>query len=259
MADATELLESRPSAGVLVLTLNRPEKRNALATPLLGAVASAVSRAVEDASVGCIVLTGGPEVFAAGADINELAVRTPVSNESEPRAQHWASVRACSKPMIAAVEGFCLGGGLELALCADIIVAGESARFGTPEINLGIFPGGGGTQWLPRIVGKSLAMKMVLSGKPITAQEALGSGLIAELVPAGEALKAAMSLAEAIAAKSPLALKLAKETVLRAYSTGLADGLAFERRAFAVTLASEDKAEGMAAFLEKRKPSFKGR
>ena len=259
MAESAELLESRPSAGVLVLTLNRPEKRNALATPLLGAVASAVGAGAADSTVGCIVLTGGPEVFAAGADINELAVRTPVSNETEARAQHWASVRACPKPLIAAVEGFCLGGGLELALCADIIVAGEGARFGTPEINLGIFPGGGGTQWLPRIVGKSLAMKMVLSGKPITAHEALAAGLAAELAPTGQALSAALSLAETIASKSPLALRLAKETVLRAYTMGLADGLAFERRAFAVTLASEDKAEGMAAFLEKRKPSFKGR
>lgn len=259
MAEASELLQSRPSAGVLLLTLNRPGKKNALATPLLGLVAEAVSAGAADSTVGCIVLTGGPEVFAAGADIGELALRTAVSNESEPRAQHWATIRACPKPMIAAVEGFCLGGGLELALCADIIVAGDAARFGTPEINLGIFPGGGGTQWLPRIVGKSLAMKMVLAGKPISAVEALASGLVAELVPAGKAAEAALALADAIAAKSPLALKLAKEAVLRAYSMGLADGLAFERRAFAVTLASEDKAEGMAAFLEKRKPSFKGR
>jgi enoyl-CoA hydratase len=259
MADAAELLEARPATGVLLITLNRPEKRNALATPLLGAIAGALERAANDETVGCIVLTGGVEVFAAGADIGELAARTPVSNESEPRAQHWAAIRACPKPVVAAVEGFCLGGGLELALCADIIVAGEGARFGTPEINLGIFPGGGGTQWLPRLVGKSLAMKMILSGKPIAAAEALAAGLIAELAPSGQALAAALALAETIAAKPALALRLAKETVLRAYSMGLADGLAFERRSFAVALASEDKAEGTAAFLEKRKPVFRGR
>lgn len=259
MAEETELLLARPTNGVLLLTLNRPEKRNALATSVLGALAVALAEAANDDTVGCAVLSGGSQVFAAGADINELAAKTPVIAETEPRTRHWAMIRAFPKPLIAAVDGFCLGGGLELALCADIIVAGEGARFGTPEINLGVLPGGGGTQWLPRLVGKSLAMKMVLSGQPITAQEALGAGLVAELAPAGEATARALALAETIAAKPALALRVAKDSVLKAYTMGLADGLAFERRAFALLLASEDKAEGTAAFLEKRKPSFKGR
>jgi enoyl-CoA hydratase len=259
MPEQPELLVARPNVGVLVLTLNRPEKRNALASSLLGAVAKRIGEAASDDAVACVVLTGGSEVFAAGADINELALKTPAIAETEPRVQHWAAIRAFAKPMIAAVEGYCLGGGLELALCADLIVAGEGARFGTPEINLGILPGGGGTQWLPRLVGKSLAMKMVLTGQPITADEALTAGLIAERVPAGEATPRATALAARIATKSPLALKLAKESVQRAYSMGMADGLAFERRAFAVLLASEDKAEGIAAFLDKRSPRFTGR
>jgi len=244
---------------VVQLTLNRPEKRNALATPLLGAVAAALAEAAGDEAIACAVLTGGPQVFAAGADINELAVKTPVMAETEVRGQHWATIRGFPKPLIAAVEGFCLGGGLELALCADIVVAGEGARFGTPEINLGIMPGGGGTQWLPRIVGKSLAMKMVLSGQPIGAGEALAAGLIAELAPAGEATPRALVLAETIAAKPAFALRIAKDAVLKAYGTAFNDGLAYERRSFAVLLASEDKAEGTAAFIEKRKPQFKGR
>lgn len=153
MTDQAELLITRPAPGVLLLTLNRPEKRNALATSLLGAVADALAGAADDATVACAVLTGGSQVFAAGADINELAVKTPVAAEGEPRARHWATRRAFPKPLIAAVDGFCLGGGLELALCADIVIAGEGARLGTPEINLGILPGGGGTQWLPRLVG----------------------------------------------------------------------------------------------------------
>ncbi len=259
MADQAELLVTRPKPGVLLLTLNRPEKRNALATSLLGAVATALIEANDDETIACIVLTGGNQVFAAGADINELAVKTPVMAETEPRGRHWATIRAFSKPLIAAVEGFCLGGGLELALSADIVVAGEGARFGTPEINLGILPGGGGTQWLPRLVGKSLAMKMVLTGQPITAQEALAAGLVAELTPTGDATPRALALAETIAAKPALALRVAKDSVLKAYTMGLADGLAYERRAFALLLASEDKAEGTAAFLEKRKSIFKGR
>lgn len=259
MTDQAELLVTRPSAGVVQLTLNRPEKRNALATPLLGAVAAALAQAAGDEASTCVVLTGGPKVFAAGADINELAVKTPVAAETEARGRHWAAIRAFPKPLIAAVEGYCLGGGLELALCADIVVAGAGARFGTPEINLGIMPGGGATQWLPRIVGKSRAMKMVLSGEPIGAEEALAAGLVAELMRTGDATARALELAETIAAKPALALRVAKDAVLRAYSIGFNDGLAYERRAFAVLLASEDKAEGTAAFLEKRKPRFKGR
>jgi enoyl-CoA hydratase len=259
MNTVDELLISRPLAGVVLLTLNRPDKRNALHTPLLGRIAAALAEASADDDTRCVVLTGGPEVFAAGADINELARKGPIDAEREPRASQWAALRAFPKPLIAAVNGYCLGGGLELALVADLVIAGEGARFGVPEINLGILPGAGGTQWLPRIVGKSLAMKMVLSGTPIEATEALRAGLIAELVPAAETISRALALAEMIAAKSPLALRLAKETLLRAYSLTLADGLAFERHSFGILLASADKAEGVAAFLAKRKPHFTGR
>lgn len=258
MADSELVIES-PRAGVRQLTLNRPEKRNALATPLLARVADALAEAEGQDSVVCVVLTGGPEVFAAGADINELAKKSTVDTESDPRSDQWSAIRAFRKPLIAAVNGYCLGGGLELALCADIIVAGEGAQFGAPEINLGIIPGGGGTQWLPRVVGKSVAMKMVLSGLFLSAEEARASGLVAEVVPNEHAIPRALELAERVAGKSPLALRVAKDSVLRAWEMPLADGLAYERRSFALLLASEDKAEGMAAFLEKRKPVFKGR
>lgn len=258
MADSELVIES-PREGVRQLTLSRPEKRNALATPLLARVADALAEAEAQDSVVCVVLTGGPEVFAAGADINELAKKSTVDTESDPRSNQWSAIRAFRKPLIAAVNGNCLGGGLELALCADIIVAGEGAQFGAPEINLGIIPGGGGTQWLPRVVGKSVAMKMVLSGLFLSADEARASGLAAEVVPDEQTIPRALELAERIAGKSPLALRVAKDSVLRAWEMPLADGLAYEWRSFALLLASEDKAEGMAAFLEKRKPVFKGR
>lgn len=258
MADSELVIES-PREGVRQLTLNRPEKRNALATPLLARVADALAEAEAQDSVVCAVLTGGPEVFAAGADINELAKKSTVDTEGDPRSDQWSAIRAFRKPLIAAVNGYCLGGGLELALCADIIVAGEGAQFGAPEINLGIIPGGGGTQWLPRVVGKSVAMKMVLSGLFLSADEALASGLAAEVVPDAQTIPRALELAERIAGKSPLALRVAKDSVLRAWEMPLADGLAYEWRSLALLLASEDKAEGMAAFLEKRKPVFKGR
>ncbi|MBL8671986.1 MAG: enoyl-CoA hydratase/isomerase family protein [Alphaproteobacteria bacterium] len=245
--------------GVRTLTLNRPQARNALATPLLVEVADALDAAASDERVRCAVVTGGPEIFAAGADINEIAGKDALAALADPRAAVWARIRAFPKPLLAAVEGLCLGGGHELALCADIVVAGAGAKFGQPEINLGIIPGAGGTQMIPRIAGKSVAMKMILAGEWLSAEEARACGLCAEVVESGKALARAHELAAKVAQKSPLALRLAKEAVLRAYETALAEGLAQERKSFALLCGSADKREGIAAFKEKRAPQFKGR
>ena len=258
MSDKPVIVE-RVGEGVTSVRLNRPEKRNALATPVLEAVVAALDAAAADEAVRCVILTGGEEVFAAGADINELVAKSAVDTVDDPRAEAFAAVGNFSKPLIAAVNGYCLGGGLEVALACDIIVAGESAQFGLPEVNLGIMPGAGGTQRLPRVVGKSLAMKMILSGTFINAAEARSAGLVADVVADGETIAAATALGERIAAKAPLSIKVAKDAVLRAFEMPLADGLAYERRGFATLLASEDKVEGTTAFLEKRKPGFRGR
>ena len=248
-----------PGNGVKLIRLNRPEKRNALAMPVLQGICAALNEAEADASVRCVVLTGGDTVFAAGADINELASKTAVDTVNDSRANAFGRIRDFSKPLVAAVNGYCLGGGLEIAMSCDIIIAGSGAELGLPEVNLGIMPGAGGTQWLPRLVGKSLAMKMILSGEFIGAEEALRSGLVAEVVPDDQTIDRATEIAFRIAKKAPLSLVIAKDTVLRAFEMPLTQGLAYERRAFAVLLSSADKAEGTAAFLEKRKPNFQGR
>ena len=259
MADTDELLVDRARGAVWLLTLNRPAARNALTTPLLARLAATLAAADGDEMVRCVVLTGGPDCFAAGADIGELADKDEAAARADPRVGHWASIRRFAKPLIAAVNGYCLGGGNELAMACDIVIAGDKASFGQPEINLAILPGAGGTQLLPRLVGRSLAMKLVLSGAPLSAEEALAAGLAAELVPAAETIGRALDLAARIAEKSPLALSLAKQAVLAAYELPLADGLAFERDGFARLCGSADKREGVAAFREKRKPRFVGR
>jgi enoyl-CoA hydratase len=212
-----------------------------------------------DDAIRCVVVTGNERAFAAGADIAEMATATPIDMLRTNRIAQWDRVRRISKPVIAAVSGWCLGGGCELAMALDLIVAGESARFGQPEINLGVIPGAGGTQRLTRAIGKSRAMEMILTGEPIDAREALRLGLVSRVVPDELLVEDALTLAASIATKSPLALRLAKEAVNIAYEMSLADGVAHERRLFYLLFASEDQKEGMAAFVEKRTPDFKGR
>ncbi|MGQ9370448.1 enoyl-CoA hydratase-related protein [Azospirillum sp. ST 5-10] len=253
------LLTDTPHPHVLRLTLNRPHARNALATPLLRAVAEALTDAAADDAVRAVVVTGGERVFAAGADIGELAAHSAVSVLADERPRHWTAIRRFPKPLIAAVNGYALGGGCELAMHADIIVAGDTAQFGQPEINLGLIPGAGGTQRLTHAVGKALAMRMVLTGQPIDAQAALAAGLVAEVTPAELSIERAVALAARIADKPPVAVRLAKQAVLASFEPGLEQGLAHERQAFALLFATEDMREGVTAFLDKRTPSFRGR
>jgi len=259
MTDYTDILVTTPRPHVVQIQLNRPKQLNALRGQLLTELSAALGAAAEDDAVRCVVLTGNERAFAAGADIAELNAHDRVSILSDTRLSNWEAIRSFAKPAIAAVNGFALGGGCELAMNADIIIAGEDAQFGQPEINLGIIPGAGGTQRLPRTMGKSLAMKLVLTGAFIGAREALASGLVAEVVPVELTLTRALDLAETIASKAPIAVRMAKASVLRAYDGGLAAGLDYERRAFQVTFATDDKTEGTAAFIDKRKPDFKGR
>lgn len=244
---------------ILQLKLNRPQARNALRTQTLAELAAALDTAAADDEIRCAVVFGNLKVFAAGADLKEMAANDMVDLLDDPRVDHWARITAFPKPLIAAVNGFALGGGCELVLNADIVVAGDNAQFGQPEINLGIIPGAGGTQRLIRAVGKSLASKMVLSGQFIDAETALRAGLVSDVVVPELTLEKALELARIIAARSPLALRQAKEALRQAFEAPLGSGLEFERKAFVMLAASEDRREGIAAFLEKRKPEFKGR
>ena len=253
------IIVARPRPLVLQITLNRPQARNALSTRLLAEIAQVLKEAEADDTVRAIVLTGGEKVFAAGADITEMAAHTAVTVLTDERVKHWAAIRAFPKPMVAAVNGFALGGGNELAMHADIIIAGETAQFGQPEVNLGIIPGAGGTQRLTHALGKSLAMKLVLTGEFIDARTALARGLVAEVTQPELAIERAIALADIIASKPPVAVRLAKEAVLKSFEVGLDQGLAHERRSFCLLFATEDRTEGVTAFTEKRKPSFKGR
>jgi enoyl-CoA hydratase/carnithine racemase len=248
--------ETRGAVGLA--QLDRPDARNALSPELMEELASLCERWDEDPALRCIVIAGGDRWFAAGADIKAMAKRTFAEALTAPSARFWPRLAALRTPLVAAVSGYALGGGCELALACDMIVASETAEFGQPETGLGIIPGAGGTQRLTRAVGKAVAMDVILSGRRLSAQEALQAGLVARVVPADQWLEGAKSVARDIAEKGPVATRLAKESVDRAYETTLAAGLEAERRALYLAFASEDAREGLQAFTEKRKPEFKG-
>lgn len=248
----------RETSGVLALTLNNPEKRNALATPVLAMIADALDAVRDDDGLRCVVIAGSPKVFAAGADINELARKDTAGALADPRPGVWTRIRSFPKPVVAAVEGWCLGAGNELLLCCDLAVAGAGAKFGQPETNLGIIPGAGGTATLPRVVGRMNAMQMVLLGQPIDAATAQRLGLILEVVEDGTALARAMELAATIASRAPVAMRQGKAMVNAAFELPHAAHLAAERQAFSALFGTEDKREGIAAFFEKRSPEWKG-
>lgn len=249
-----------PLDGVALVTLERPEVLNALSFDLLDELADAVAGLDHDPACRAIVITGsGTRAFAAGADIRELAAQTAIGLLVEDRFAVWERIAAVRKPLIAAVRGHALGGGCELAMTCDLIVAGDDARFGQPEINLGVMPGAGGTQRLTRAIGRARAMDLILTGRSIEASEAAAMGLVSRVVPAAETLDAALELAATIASKAPVAVVAAKEAVRLAEELPLSAGLRHERRAFFALFASTDQAEGMAAFAEKRNPQWKGR
>jgi len=246
-------------APIATIVLNRPKVLNALSPDLIKEVTSALTELDADEAIKAVVLTGGPKVFAAGADIADMADRSAVEQLHRDQTGRWAGVTAFTKPLIAAVNGYALGGGCELALMCDLIVAGDTARFGQPEINLGIIPGAGGTQRWPRSAGKYIGMEVMLTGAPITARRAFDVGLANKVVPAEMTIEVARRMARQLAEKPPLALRMAKESVLKAFDSPLSEGLAAERQSFYFLFSTEDQKEGMHAFLEKRKGVFRGR
>jgi enoyl-CoA hydratase len=261
-----ELILSQRRAGAdgalatLLLTLNRPKQLNALNDQLMNVLGQALTDADADPGIGCIVITGSEKAFAAGADIGAMADYTYMDAFlGNYITRNWEKIRSVRKPVIGAVAGFALGGGCELAMMCDFIIAADTARFGQPEIKLGIIPGAGGTQRLPRAVGKAKAMEMVLTGRMMGAEEAERAGLVSRVVPADKLLDEALAAAATICSFSLPAVMLAKQCVNRAFESSLADGVAYERQAFHSLFATEDQKEGMAAFVAKRKPAFKHR
>jgi enoyl-CoA hydratase len=260
MSDTPEyrnlLVERRGAVGVI--TLNRPQALNALSAALISELASALDDFESNAAIGAIVLTGGEKVFAAGADVKEMMTKTyPQIYLDDFITNGWERVGQCRKPVVAAVAGFALGGGCEVAMMCDIIIAGDNARFGQPEITLGTIPGAGGTQRLARFVGKAKAMDLCLTGRMMDAAEAERGGLVSRVVPVAELLVEAVKVAERIANMSRPITMMVKESINRAWETTLTEGVRFERRLFHATFATEDRKEGMTAFIEKRKPTFR--
>lgn len=243
---------------IALVQLNRPKELNALNLQLMNELKEALKTLDEDPEVRVIIITGNERAFAAGADIKQMAGKGAIDMLKIDQFSTWDQIRRTKKPLIAAVSGFALGGGCELVMHCDMVVASETAQFGQPEIKIGVMPGAGGTQRLPRAVGKVKAMEMVLTGDFISAEEALSVGLINKVVPVDLYLSEAVKLAQKIAVQSPIAVQMAKESVLKAFEMPLQEALYFERKNFYMLFATEDQKEGMAAFVEKRKPEFKG-
>ncbi|HTK83039.1 MAG TPA: enoyl-CoA hydratase-related protein [Bacteroidota bacterium] len=245
--------------GYALVQFNRPDVLNALNMKLMEELVEALEAFDKDDDVRAIIVTGNEKAFAAGADIKEMSDASAVEMLIRDQFARWDRIRKIKKPVIAAVSGFALGGGCELAMSCDMIIASETAKFGQPEINIGVMPGAGGTQRLTRAVGKAKAMEMVLTGRMITGEEAMKWGLVNKVVPAEYYLEEAKSLAKEIASKPPVAVRLAKEAVMKAFDTTIEGGLEFERKNFYLLFSSDDQKEGMKAFVEKRKPEWKGR
>jgi len=255
------MIEVRVEADkVGIITLNRPKQLNALNDQLMDELGQALQAFDADEAIGCMIITGSEKAFAAGADIGAMAKYSFAdAYKGDYITRNWEAIRSIRKPVIAAVSGFALGGGCELAMMCDFIIAGENAKFGQPEINLGVSPGAGGTQRLTRFIGKAKAMDMILTARMMDAAEAERSGLVSRVVPVAELVEVALAAAKKIAALSPNAVKLTKEMVNAAYETPLSQGVMLERRLFHSLFAFDDQKEGMAAFIEKRKPVFTGR
>jgi enoyl-CoA hydratase/carnithine racemase len=253
------LVETSLEGAVALLRLHRPEARNALSAEMMEELAAALERLDPDPQVRCVVIAGSDRAFAAGADIKAMSERSFAEALYHPAAAFWKRLAAIRTPLIAAVSGWALGGGCELALACDMIVAAESATFGQPEIGLGIIPGGGATQRLARVLGKQRAMELVLTGRLFEAREAEAMGLVNRVTPEGRWLEEAMELARDVAARPPIAARLAKQAVISAEETALSAGLENERRLYELAMATEDRIEGMRAFLEKRDPDFQGK
>lgn len=257
MTYSTILTETRGRVGIV--QLNRPQAMNAFNIAMLSELFDALEALDKNKNIGALIVTGNEKAFAAGADIKEMAEASYVQMVTEERVEIWDRIRGIKKPVIAAVSGWALGGGCEFVLSCDMVIATESAKFGQPEITIGVIPGAGGTQRLARLVGKHLAMEMVINNRTLTANEALQFGLANRVVPVEGYLDAAVAFAEEIASRAPLAVRMAKDAVNAAFETTLTEGLKAEKRNFYLLFSTEDQTEGMQAFIEKRKPNWKGK
>ncbi|MDO8212582.1 enoyl-CoA hydratase-related protein [Conexibacter sp. CPCC 206217] len=256
MAGEGSPLRLERDGAVALVTLDDPARRNALTDELLGELAPLLARLDDDGAVRCIVIAGADKVFASGADVRALLERTPHELYDGDRARHWEALRTLRTPTVAAVSGYCLGGGCELAMTCDLVVAAPSVRFGLPETQLGLIPGAGGTQLLPRAIGRALAMDMILTGRLLDAAEAERAGLVSRIAPEGEWRALALEVAQTIAGRPATAQRLAREAVATAHEVGLRAGIGVERRAFALAFGHADAREGLTAFLEKRRPRW---